>query len=160
MKCEDCQESITLYVSNDLPEADAAMVESHIESCDGCRRSFTEMQGMLVSLSELREIDAPTCAHDRVMDAIDASRRPVRTVGPVRIVAVAAAALFVLGATFLYPTPPEASPQQPEALSVQPEPGAQVQIAKSIENDTNETPPLFVKIYTEDPDVVIYWYSD
>ncbi len=71
LPCEKCEELLQGYLDRDLDDADHAAAESHLDSCDYCRRRYrfeaslrryirlsaTERMplGLLEKLAELRE---------------------------------------------------------------------------------------------------------
>jgi hypothetical protein len=52
MTCRDYQHQISLFLYEELPESEKPGLESHIEQCEACRRSFEEEKGLHFVLAE------------------------------------------------------------------------------------------------------------
>lgn len=142
MKCQDCQ--LLLADEQQSPE-----IEAHLKKCAPCRMFAHDLRANLEALSELRDEPLPIA--------------PVRTWRPW---AIAAAAAILLGIGLAHYWPSTASIPQPNIASIRP-PLARVAAAPPmpVPRRRRASPPkpreeqqaLFVKMETDDPEVVIYW---
>jgi len=69
MSCRDYQHQISLFLYEELSEADKPAFESHLETCDTCRLAFEEEKGLNFVLSE------DSAAFDIPSDLLVESRR-------------------------------------------------------------------------------------
>lgn len=180
MNCADWEERIALYEGGDLAPDESAEVERHLAGCAGCQ---VFASGIRESLALLREAHAEPL-DDSAFAAVRAGvigeleRRPARRWWLVLAAAAAAAlmvAIFAIRTTppqpvvavrteapprrVEIPRPVEASPAPPPAVVVRvhhrrPRPHPAEETPKA------ETPPLVVKMVTDDPNIVIYWIAD
>ncbi len=112
MNCAASKALLTLYVLNDLDDATAATVRSHLEECPDCRAALREIDTTLGLLRDA--LAAPTATPVQLATAQRARVLDRRTAGgPVvvsglnwftqhhRALAAAAAAVVVVGVLFL-----------------------------------------------------------
>ena len=169
MDCTRFESQLALYAGGDLAEDSARELEEHLRLCPGCRElaeGLTQSQAALRRLGE-EDVDGQALVdvRCRVMDEVG-SRRPswLYTLGWRH--AVAATGLAVLVATIgLWPRPTIPPPPAPPAIRL-PAP----EVAKSrpplrrpvvpVKPAPAAQEPLMVKMFTDDPDVVIVWFID
>ncbi len=142
MKCQECE--LLLADEQQTPE-----LEAHLKECASCQMFAQELRANFEALGELR--DEPL---------------PITRVHPWRTWAIAAAAAIILGIGLAHYWPTPSTPQ-PNIASIRP-PVTRVAAAPSmpVPRRRRATPPkpreekqqaLFVKMETDDPEVVIYW---
>ena len=165
MACARFEPLIALYVGGELA---APEVEAHLRTCAECRGFADELERSQAALRSLREEDAPAAAlaevRGQVLDEI-ASRKPSWWFALRWHYALAPAAAVVALVVALSPRPPLPPSPSPPALNL-PAPV----IAKTPPPPPVPRPapkpaaapqePLLVKMFTDDPDVVIYWLID
>jgi len=165
MACARFEPLIALHVGGELV---APEVEAHLRTCAECRGFAEELEHSQAALRSLREEEAPAAAlaevRGRVLDEI-ASRKPSWWFAlrwHYALAPAAAAVALVVALSLRPPLPPSPGPP---SLSL-PAPA----IAKSASPPSVRRPapkpaaalrePLLVKMFTDDPDVVIYWLID
>jgi anti-sigma factor RsiW len=165
---------LALYAGGDLPAGRIALVESHLESCAGCRALCEDLRADQALLAEsgdpALEVELAAVVSRRVLAQL-AEPQP-HTLGYWRWALATAAVL--LAAVLFYPwrAPKqtlvahlEARPPVPSGLFV-PVPHAPVLTAHHRAVRRRRMParpvgePLLVKFDTSDPDIVIYWLID
>ena len=160
MKCSMDETLLALYAGGDLPEREARKVEAHLRSCPACRELAEVLTASQAALHSLRDevLDASRLAEvrRRVMDRVG-SARPAwvyafRWWQAVPVGLAAAVLVFVL-----YPRPEIPPPPAPPVVAEAPPP--EVPKPVPVRPMAAEPPqePLLVKMFTDDPDVVIYW---
>jgi anti-sigma factor RsiW len=178
MNCSDWEERIALHAGGDLPAAEAAEVERHLQGCAGCQALAS---GLKQSLELLKEAHAEPLApahfsavRARVVAELEHKRRRAWSYG---LAAVAVALLVVLalrpGRTPVVATRQPLSyvrgsdrsePRTSESGTVpnlpRPHRRAARRVVRANAPDTSGSEPLLVKLVTDDPNVVIYWIAD
>lgn len=164
MTCESMKEKIALHATGDLPSKDASIVEQHLDSCAACQTVFDEMKTLHHQLGRLDEMDVPAIHARAILDAAEIT--PARSRSwrvPAMATAVAAVLLIAITlqadrntrtplqfqltkATQSAPIIQTPSPTQPDLTLA----------AEAPHKDAS----IMVKLYTDDPDVVIYWWGD
>ena len=169
--CKQWKERIALAAGADLDDVGRAEMESHVASCPSCAALLKELRS---SLDLLREVHEEPIAEShlaavraRVMVAIDSRRRWLRAAAATLACAAAALAGLAWLRPARVPDPPllaVAAPPLPQSPAtparrsksrsgrIHP-PGAATVRERSSE-------PVVVKLFTEDPNVVIYWIGD
>jgi len=148
MTCTDLERDVALYAGGDLEDAD--MVENHLADCQGCRAMLEELQGLRGELAGLRDVALPQVSVPRPR--------------PVRVWTWAAGAVAAGMLLLLIPKPAEVAPP-PRMVWVAPGPVIELKplahargsearrvAVQKVAPDTE-----FVKILTDDEDVVILW---
>lgn len=92
LTCEACEREICAYLDGALHAAIARALESHIDSCAGCRAKLADYREISARLAELPEITAPAWLERRVLQAVAGQARLRRFLS--RGFAVAAALSF------------------------------------------------------------------
>jgi hypothetical protein len=179
MACSRYEPMIALYVEGDLSTAE---IEEHLRLCPGCRRFADELRDTQRLLRGLREEEAPVEAlaevRNRVLEQV-ASRRPSwlfafrwwHGLGAGATAAVLGGMLFPRPAAPPSPRLPPFHPPAPALSGAGPRPAATSQVARTKAGRAQGAPPaaargaaprepLLVKMFTDDPDVVIYWLID
>ena len=175
MNCRDWEDRIALYAGGDLAAAEAQAVERHVAACAGCQSLLGGLRG---SLETLRQ------AHGEPVDAAHYAAVRARVMGQlergldtrwrhawVYAMVVAAVALTVA----VWPRPPERllAPMPPAPVAPVAQVQVQVQPAEPVAHPAphrmrprklamkspESAEPLVVKLYTNDPNVVIYWIT-
>ena len=170
MACARFEPLIALYVGGELA---APEVEEHLRTCAGCRAFAEELERSQAALRGLREEEAPEAAlaevRGRVLDEI-ASRKPswwfaLRWRYALAPAAAVVALLVTLSPRLLVsPSPPPPLPGPPvlnvpaPAIAKSPPPPPVRRLPPKPAPVPRE--PLLVKMFTDDPDVVIYWLID
>ena len=163
MKCIQMREHITLYLSDDLSSDHIIDLHAHLETCDACQNYQREMREMMDDMQQLNSLEMPSDLLSGIQEAI----LPELVAGSKKhweawkSYSLAAVALVLIVLGVLIPKGIE-TPALPE-----------VKIAEEIVDETqpmedltlastapNEESSVIVKLYTNDPDVVIYWFGD
>jgi anti-sigma factor RsiW len=161
MNCEKFEPEIALYVEGDLDGREAAGVREHLAGCAACRELVDELMTSQAALKQLRAqpVDAALLAAVRseVLAGIE-DRSRARWPWVAAAIAVAA----VLIAMFRPAPPPARIVQAPVAqVRVNPTlPGRRPKLAKVRRRRPAPGPPLVVKMFTDDPNIVIIWLVD
>jgi anti-sigma factor RsiW len=171
VSCSNFELRIALYVENDLAEAEARVVEAHLDACDGCRVFADEMrqsQGMLKALrAEFVEDVVFEEVRARTLGGISRDRKAVAWAR----YAIAAGLVLALLAGWMWRARSGAKLElQPVASMTARPPLEQVKTppmtARIVRKHAPKRAPAFkseplvVKMITDDPDVVIYWLVD
>ena len=168
MSCAKFESLIALYVESDLTETDGRLVESHLETCHGCRDFAADIRESQSALKELRvDFVEESALHEvraEVLYGLSISRKS--TAWP--RYAIAAMLLAGLWAGWLWRARTAALPEvQARAVMIAPPPfvavpAQRVRTARVTRQHRQPAPafqsePLVVKMITDDPQVVIYW---
>jgi anti-sigma factor RsiW len=160
MACAKFEPLIALFVGGEIVSPE---VEAHLRTCAECRGFAEELERSQAALRSLREEEAPAAAlaevRGRVLDQI-VSRKPSWWFALRWRYALVPAAAVVVLVVALSPRPDVPAPPAPPALRL-----AIPTIAKSKPAPVRRPvpkpqEPLLVKMFTDDPDVVIYWLID
>lgn len=71
MKCEDVKIELPAYIDGALDEKTTGAVRSHLESCDDCRKLYSEMNSFLSFMSSFPEEKAPEGMKDEFMKLLE-----------------------------------------------------------------------------------------
>lgn len=184
MNCRRYEEQIALHVGGDLAREEILAVESHLARCASCRALLDELRRTQALLADLGGEQPAEIVLARVRTRVMARAsargrwRPVAAAAAV-FLAVAAGALWRLlpGETAGPPTWAEVRkfmpmPAAPEVSRARRLPAAKPARGRSpappgrSRRSSHREPapppeqraePLVVKLYTDDPEVVIYW---
>lgn len=164
MKCDEARSLAALAASDDVTEGERAGLREHLAVCASCRAEADAFAGIMSSLAELREDPVPPEAYvavrTRVMEQLTRRRRwwlwPAAAalagacavwiallsvpapIAPVPVAPVIEARI----APAVIPIPAPVYHRRKKRAPKQPEPAAE---------------PLVVKMFTDDPQVVMYW---
>lgn len=72
MNCKTSEKLIMKYVDGEISEDEARLLNSHITQCSSCRADFYFYDGLIKSLNEFEEIEAPVTFEAEVMAKINA----------------------------------------------------------------------------------------
>lgn len=176
MSCDKFEPLIALYIENDLAQAEAQAVESHLAGCDACREFAAEMRESQAALKALRTefVDDAVLLQVRT-EVLSAASHRQRAVAWPRY-AIAAGLVLALLAGWMWQIRPKAALEpRPIAASVSvpplpvtvpaSQPRARTRVARTRTHRPQAAPvfksePLVVKMITDDPQVVIYWLVD
>ncbi len=169
MNCAKWEEWAALAAGGDLAEAPAGMLAEHVAGCAACREFAAGLAFSQAALRDLRA-DAPDAAEyvrvrEGVMRRVSGSRRTVW-----RPYAVAAGLLLTIAAgyreigrdrslTVAVQKPDPAVAFVAPALSVS-EPRPLGSGVRRRRKPKFASPPLVVKLATDDPEVTIIWLVD
>ncbi len=174
MSCDKFEPLIALYIENDLAEAEARAVESHLAGCDACREFAAEMRESQAALKALRTefLDDAVLLQVRT-EILSAASHRHRVVAWPRYAVAAGLVLALLGGWMwqmrpkarLEPRPIAANVSAPPLPATVPAPQARTRLARVRRHRPRVAPmfksePLVVKMITDDPQVVIYWLVD
>jgi len=168
MSCQAFEALIALYVEGDLPGRDTPRVEEHLAVCAGCRELLEDFRASQAAVKELRSeaVDAAllTAVRAGVLARVDDRRVAV---WPWVAALTAALALLAMLSPLRRPVPeprPVGIAQAPPSLQATPNPPApdhRPAVRRPRLPSANvPAPPLVVKMYTDDPDIVIIWLVD
>jgi len=174
VSCADYETLIALYVENDLTEQEMSRVESHVETCAACSEfvaAMRESQAVLKALRLDRMNDAALAeVRASVMSEVSSRRKPV---GWPRF-AIAAALVVTCALAWMWRMRPDVAIESPSmaAVTVPPAPMTLVHAPSRTKHHPMraarrsrpapvfKSEPLVVKMFTDDPQVVIYWLVD
>jgi len=184
MSCKDWEERIALHAGGDLAREEAAAVERHLAECAQCRETAAAYGWSLDLLRETHREAMPeahfAAVRARVLAELGRDRQPVwrRPWAWVLAGAVAAALVALVFAPGRQQPAPRTATARPAAPAIKPavsEPPARPApvarvarvrssrrkpvVVRPIENGPPGE-PLLIKLYTDDPDVIIYWIAD
>ena len=75
LTCEACERELNAFLDGMLHPAVARAIESHVESCAGCRAKLAAYRSIAAALAELPEIAAPVWLEARVLRAVPGKAR-------------------------------------------------------------------------------------
>ena len=175
MSCDKFEPLIALYIEDDLAQAEAQVVESHLAGCDACREFAAEMRESQAALKALRTefVDDAVLLQVRT-EVLSAASHLQRVVAWPRYAIAAGLVLALLGGWLVRrqtdntrvrvqsvhaslpapPAQPVVRPRQPRVLA------ARVRRRPRQQTPRFKSEPLVVKMITDDPQVVIYWLVD
>jgi hypothetical protein len=160
MNCEMMKEDIALYATGDLPGCQVSAIEHHLSFCDSCRAYCEEMLELTTSVAALQSVDTPQLNTASILEAIE---EPGRGKWAWRVPALAGLAATALFMASFFPneeatdTPTEFQLTQTTVSTFETATKPELMMTSETADDS---PSLMVKLYTEDPDVVIYWFGD
>ena len=163
MKCSMDESLLALYAGGDLADEQVREVEKHLRDCPACRELAAGLAASQAALHSLRDedLDASPLAEvrRRVMDRVDAARPAwvfaLRWWQAVPVGLAAAVLVFVL-----YPRPEIPPPPGPPVVATAPPPEIRKPVLERPKVAEPPQEPLLVKMFTDDPDIVIYWLID
>ncbi len=182
MSCRDWEERIALHAGGDLTQEEAAAVDRHLAECAQCRETAAAYGWGLDLLRETHREPIPeahfAAVRARVLAELGRERRPVwRRPWAWALAATVAAVLVawvVVPVRQLAPriaTARQAASAIAPAVSEPPAAGApapksarlvrvrRAPVARQPETRSTDE-ALLVKLYTDDPSVIIYWIAD
>lgn len=169
MSCTGWESRVAAYCSGPVDAAEAAAVDSHLNTCPACRLVAEETRACA---GVLRDSDYAG-VRARVLSKVGSSRRAFWTWAAAATVAAASVLVFLgtpapkpeplpVRAIATPPAPPIAFPAAiPAARHIRRAAMRRVTRHKvtSVAAAKPETKPLVVKLLTDDPNVVIYWIT-
>lgn len=167
MKCESAQRKLALHVTGDLIERDAQRVDAHIRNCIACDHYRLELMAQLNDLSVLREPDTPELDVARIVERGQRASGFEWIWGRRGVVVALILLAFAVGMLSI----PEDEPEREVTMLTKLSPAEftigdttrvdapQLEVVPAVERETPEASTL-IKLYTDDPDVVIYWFGD
>lgn len=167
MSCDRWERQIALAAGGDLVESDGRALELHLDECSDCRRLHAEFAAVRAELRSLRDVDSPELDALRlnVMNAVRGRRDSLLR----SAVGLAAGLLAVSLGWTVYRPGEIAPPPRPPAIvataavaqrNVAFRPTVAKPTPTKASRDQRERSPMLVKLYTDDPDVVILWIAD
>ena len=178
MNCEQACDLAALAASGDLTTAEQRALELHVAGCSECRSEAIAFDELRAELAGMRTESAPehvyAAVRARVAGEIVNSRRPGwLTAWPAFVAVLACSVMLVV---LLRPegsvSTPQAAPHVPETLPAiagmqyelpeVPAPPLPRRVRRAAEPAVSQEPdqPVVVHMFTDDPDVVIYWIAD
>lgn len=176
MNCEQAQELAILAVSGDVTLPEQIELDAHLSGCLACAdevRIFEELRSQLTDLHE-EEAAAPLYAAVRagVMAEIEVRKRSGWLAAWPAFAAMIACTLILLVTLH-----PQARVAKPASLKTVIVPAAVTDLSeaavpapaevlrhptrkKQARAATEHSEPLVVRMFTDDPEVVIYWIAD
>ncbi|MGD0497618.1 MAG: zf-HC2 domain-containing protein [Bryobacteraceae bacterium] len=187
MNCGDWEERIALHAGGDLPPDEAAEMERHLAGCAGCREAAASYGRDLALLHEAHADPIPeahyAAVRARALAKLEERRltwRRVRLGGlATAAVAVVVGILWVRPAS--KPAPQVAVARLPVPVGQASRPALVASGARAAKKtkkagrearpttlasvvaapkEPQPAEPLVVKLYTDDPNVIIYWIAD
>ncbi len=175
MNCEQARDLAALAASGDVTVAEGRALASHLAGCGECRAEAQAFQALCGQLVAMREESAPDAAYAAVRARVLAEVRERRLgwaiLSPAFAAVVACTVVLVVA---LRPektvvTPPAPQPAAVVADAAVHEETPQIAALPSVRKLRRAVPraksqeaiePLVVHMFTDDPDVVIYWIAD
>jgi predicted anti-sigma-YlaC factor YlaD len=59
ISCQEVVEVVTDYLEGKLSDHEVAVVEAHLELCDGCRRYLDQMRITIATVGRIEDTDVP-----------------------------------------------------------------------------------------------------
>jgi predicted anti-sigma-YlaC factor YlaD len=59
ISCQEVVEVVTDYLEGKLSDDEVAVVEAHLELCDGCRRYLDQMRITIATVGRIEDTDVP-----------------------------------------------------------------------------------------------------
>jgi predicted anti-sigma-YlaC factor YlaD len=59
ISCQEVVEVVTDYLEGKLSDQEVAVVEAHLELCDGCRRYLDQMRITIATVGRIEDTDVP-----------------------------------------------------------------------------------------------------
>ena len=162
MSCAAWQEKLALFAGGDLTREEAADVESHLAECAACRAAEQELAEVRLLLFSLRTVSEDELA---VMRA-GVMRRVASARSRSPLVLLPYAALVALLSFGWLATRQPIDPPRAEQIAASPPRHATPlpsRVPLPSRARKQAVPPkqeTVVKLFTDDPDVVIVWISD
>ena len=69
LECRGVVEVVTDYLEGALSQSDAALIDGHLESCEGCRRYLQQMRATIRTVGRLGQADVPADMRERLLAA-------------------------------------------------------------------------------------------
>jgi predicted anti-sigma-YlaC factor YlaD len=69
LSCQELVELVTAYLEGDLRPDEQALVELHLDDCEGCRIFLDQMRRTIELTGRLRVDDVPPAAADALLTA-------------------------------------------------------------------------------------------
>lgn len=189
MNCADSERLIALDVEGDLPKHQAGGVSQHLRNCPHCREFAEKLRASQTFLKELAHEapDAVLLQEVRVGVLNRLSTEAAPSIFPVWRFAFGAAVVAMLAFAAIMWRRPAPAPPGPVTAMVQPSAATQAmrKVTASAPTSPARNPeraraaatgksfagslpalarrrpePLMVKLYTDNPNVVIYWQVD
>jgi len=169
-RCEQYEVSVALYAGGDLPDSEIAALQSHLAECPDCRLLMDELCETREEVASLAAVELPfgmeTAVRSRVLAAVAERRRrawrwwlaPVAV--SVLVLAMIPAVRFsnskavpvALNYRPATPAAPVLAPATKTAPLV-----AKVRRERATSRPAPERQDEFMRIMTDDPDIVIFW---
>lgn len=189
MSCKKFESELALYAEGDLRGGQVPAVERHLRECAACREFLEGLRASQAALKEAAGMPLDATAVEsvraRVLERVSLGQmRPVFPRWKFAYGAVFAAALLAASVAWwqvekkprnearaLQPAPPAPTRSQDSAglAAENGQPSVPVErqhrrkagrVTKTVRRKTFPREPLMVKLITDDPNVVIYWYVD
>ena len=77
--CREFVEVVTDYLEGSLPAREAARLEAHLRSCDGCTEYIEQMRRTASLIGRLTVEDVPVAGRDRLLEMFEAWMAERRT---------------------------------------------------------------------------------
>lgn len=162
MTYETMKEKIALYMTGDLPLRDVSNLERHLENCATCQTYREEMTDQLHQLLRLQDLHTPAMDRNAILNAVaETSPEPMRWCVPAMIASMAAVLLLI--AMGLRSKPDAIVPLEFHLTQatqfIDPQPAPQSRLTQTA-GAPEENVSVMVKLYTDDPNVLIHWFGD
>ena len=69
VSCQEVVELVTDYLERALPADEAALVEQHLNFCDGCVWYVDQIRATVATVGRIREEDVPPETRDKLLAA-------------------------------------------------------------------------------------------
>jgi predicted anti-sigma-YlaC factor YlaD len=69
ISCQEVVEVVTDYLEGRLSGEEAAILEAHLELCDGCRSYLDQMRITIATVGRIEETDMPPGMRDTLLSA-------------------------------------------------------------------------------------------
>lgn len=78
MKCEDFRELISLYIDDELDEANKNELIKHLENCPLCRKEYEELKALKEMLGKIGDEELPENFHNELMAKIKPAKEKTK----------------------------------------------------------------------------------
>jgi len=96
MNCRDVEKMLSAYSDGESPSETKALIDSHVRSCESCRRLLEETRALSKALDVLPAAKASPFFYTRLKSRIQAGERVQRTPWTERLLIPASAAAIAL----------------------------------------------------------------
>lgn len=76
MECKKIQEKLSAYIEGLTSAEEQSMIEEHIESCRGCKKSLADLEKTISFVGDLKDVEPPAWLSQRIMARIREEAEP------------------------------------------------------------------------------------
>ena len=76
LNCRGLVELVSDYLDGTLSPGDSKLIDSHLDTCEGCRRYLRQMRITIATVGRLREGDLPAEMREQLLVAFRQIKQP------------------------------------------------------------------------------------